>query len=412
MRNARVAVVGGGIVGAAVARHLAQRVDSAVVTLFEKEDRLAAHQTGHNSGVVHAGLYYEPGSLKATLCRRGVSLLEEFARSHAIAYEECGKIVVALEHAELSRLDDIHQRAVANGVPGVRMIDAEEIAELEPHARGLRALHSPRTAIIDYVGVTNALGEELRAAGGSIRLGEEVTRIDEHDGGVRLVTPLDAHGDFDLVIACAGLQADRVAAQAGESREPRIVPFYGDYFLLSPHSSHLVNGLVYPVPDPRYPFLGVHLTKRVDGAVMLGPNAFLSMGREAYRRRQVSARDVRDAVGFAGFWRFAAANVPAAIRESRTAMSSSRFVAEARRYVPDIRPTDVVRGPRGVRAQAMERSGRLVDDFVITGTESVVNVRNAPSPGATSALAIAEHIVSEALRRRGLGTSAERALDL
>ena len=411
MSSRRVAVVGGGIIGAAVARHLAHRVDQAEVTLFEKEDGLAGHQTGHNSGVVHAGLYYEPGSLKARLCRRGVSLLQEFAQEHQITYDECGKIVVALEDGELSRLENIYERSVANGVPGVRMIDADEIREIEPHSRGLRALHSPHTAIIDYRAVTDALGEDLRAAGGTVRLGEEVTHVDEHDSGVRLITPVD-HQDFHLVIACAGLQSDRVARQAGESRDPRIVPFYGDYFLLSPEKSHLVNGLIYPVPDPRYPFLGVHLTKRVDGAVMLGPNAFLSMGREAYRRGQFKARDLREAVGFGGFWRFAAGNVPAAIRESRTAMSSARFIAEACRYVPDIRPTDVVRGPRGIRAQAMDAKGRLVDDFVITGTERVVHVRNAPSPGATSALAIAEHIVSEALQRGGLGTPAERAHEL
>lgn len=411
MRAPRVAVVGGGIIGTAVARHLIRRVDGAEVTLFEKEDRLGGHQTGHNSGVVHAGLYYEPGSLKARLCRRGVTLLQEFAEEHRIAYDECGKIVVALHARELPRLDAIYERSVANGVPGVRMVEGHEIREIEPHARGLRALHSPHTAIVDYPGVTDALGDDLRDAGGSVRLGEEVTHIDEHDSGVRLITPGDRQ-DFDLVIACAGLQSDRVARQAGESPDPRIVPFYGDYFLLTPEKSHLVNGLIYPVPDPRYPFLGVHLTKRVDGAVMLGPNAFLSMAREAYQRGQFKARDVRDALAFPGFWRFAAGNVPAAIRESRTAMSSSKFIAEARRYVPDIRASDVVRGPRGIRAQAMDAKGRLVDDFVITGTERVVHVRNAPSPGATSALAIAEYIVSEALQRGGLGTPAERTHDL
>jgi L-2-hydroxyglutarate oxidase len=408
MSNLRVAVVGGGIIGAAVARHLAQHVDRAQVTLFEKETRLAGHQTGHNSGVVHAGLYYEPGSLKATLCRRGVNLLHEFADQHGITYDECGKIVVALDESELARLEGIYERSVANGVPGVRLIDADEIREIEPHSRGIRALHSPHTAIIDYTAVTDALGDELRDAGGSIRLGEQVTHVDEHDSGVRLITSRD-RGDFDLVITCAGLQSDRVARQAGESLDPRIVPFYGDYFLLTPEKSSLVNGLIYPVPDPRYPFLGVHLTKRVDGAVMLGPNAFLSLGREAYARPRFKARDVRDAVGFTGFWRFAAGNVPAAIRESRTAMSSSKFIAEARRYVPDIRAGDVVRGPRGIRAQAMDAKGRLVDDFVITGSERVVHVRNAPSPGATSALAIAEHIVGEALQRGALGTPAERA---
>jgi L-2-hydroxyglutarate oxidase LhgO len=411
MTTLRVAVVGGGIIGTAVARHLAQRVGGAEVTLFEKEDRLAGHQTGHNSGVVHAGLYYEPGSLKARLCRRGVDLLRDFAARHGIAYEECGKIVVALEAREVAPLEAIHERAIANRVPGVRMIDAEEIREIEPRSRGVRALHSPHTAIVDYVGVTEALAAELRDAGGTVRLGEQVVGLSEHASGVRVATAAGEDG-FDLVIGCAGLQSDRLAARAGDARDPRIVPFYGDYLLLRPESSHLVNGLIYPVPDPRYPFLGVHLTKRVDGAVMLGPNAFLSLGREAYRRGRLAPRDIRDAVGFRGFWRFAAGNLPAAARESRTALSTGAFVAEARRYVPDIRRSDVVRGPRGIRAQAMDAEGRLVDDFVITGTQRVVHVRNAPSPGATSALAIAEHIASEALQRVGLGTTTERIHEL
>ncbi|URM98879.1 L-2-hydroxyglutarate oxidase [Actinomadura madurae] len=395
----RAAVVGGGIVGVSVARHLARRVDGFDVTLFEKEDRLAAHQTGHNSGVVHAGLYYEPGSLKATLCLRGVELLREAVRDHGVPYEECGKIVVALGERELPRLDAVHGRAVANGVPGVRLIDRDEITELEPHARGIRALHSPRTAIVDYVALTAALAEDFRAAGGSVRLGEKVTGLEHRGRAVRLTTGR-ATEEFDLVIACAGLASDRLARAAGESAEPRIVPFYGDYFLLDASTRHLVNGLIYPVPDPRYPFLGVHLTKRIDGAVMLGPNAFLSLGRESYEGRRPVPRDVRDALGFPGFWRFAARNLPAAAREARTALSSRRFVAEARRYVPAIPSGAVVRGPRGIRAQAMDARGGLVDDFVISGTEHIVHVRNAPSPGATSALAIAEHIVDEALRRR------------
>ena len=395
MRRLRVAVVGGGIVGTAVARHLAQRVEGAQVVLYEKEDHLAAHQTGHNSGVVHAGLYYEPGSLKARLCRRGVGLLHEFADRHALAYDECGKVVVALDDTETARLDALHARAVANGVPGVRMLDADGLREVEPHATGVRALHSPHTAIVDFPAVTAALAEELREAGGEVRLGHEVTALEDRGSSVLL----DRADELDLVVVCAGLQSDRVARLSGEPREPRIVPFYGDYFLLSDAQAPLVRGLIYPVPDPRYPFLGVHLTRRVDGAVMLGPNAFLSLGREAYRPRQVVARDLREALGFGGFWRFAAGNLAAAARESRTAFSARSFVAEARRYVPAIDPAEVRRGPRGVRAQAMDARGRLVDDFVITGTERVVHVRNAPSPGATSALAIAEHIVTEALQR-------------
>lgn len=398
MTTLRVAVVGGGIIGAAVARHLACEHD-ARVTLLEKEDRLAAHQTGHNSGVVHAGLYYEPGSLKARLCRRGVDLLTDFVARHDIAHDECGKVVVALDEREADRLDALHARAVANGVPDVRLVDADGLRELEPHAVGVRAIHSPHTAIVDYPAVTRALAAELASAGGTVRLGHEVTALERRADGVRLQAAGTTE-EHDLVVVCGGLQSDRLAALLGEPREPRIVPFHGDYFVVADDQRALVRGMVYPVPDPRYPFLGVHLTPRVDGALTLGPNAFLSLGRESYAPRRPVARDLREAVGFPGFWRFASRNLPAAVRESRTALSSRRFLAEARRYVPALDTTGAVRDSRGVRAQAMDADGRLVDDFVITGNDRVVMVRNAPSPGATSALAIAEHVVDEALRRR------------
>ncbi|MBM6547160.1 L-2-hydroxyglutarate oxidase [Janibacter sp. YIM B02568] len=406
MTRLRAAVVGGGIIGTAVARHLA-REHGADVTLLEKEDRLAAHQTGHNSGVVHAGLYYEPGSLKATLCRRGVGLLQDFVAQHDIAYDECGKVVVALDDVQAGRLGPLHERAVANGVPGVRLVEGDELREIEPGVAGVRAIHSPRTAIVDFPAVTEALGAELVEAGGAVRLGHEVRSISVRGGGVRVGTTTkggpggsEDGGEFALVVACGGLQSDRLAALLGERRDPRIVPFYGDYFVLPREQRPVVRGMVYPVPDPRYPFLGVHVTPRVDGVLTLGPNAFLSLGRESYERGRPVARDVRDVVGYPGFWRFAARNVPAAVRETRTALSSGQFLREAVRYVPGLDVSRAVRGTRGVRAQAMAGDGRLVDDFVITGTDRVVVVRNAPSPGATSALAIAEHIAAEAMRRR------------
>lgn len=409
MRRLRAAVVGGGIIGTAVARHLGRAVDGAEVVLYEKEARLAGHQSGHNSGVVHAGLYYEPGSLKALLCRRGVTLLAEFAAQHGLAYQECGKLVVALDDREIPRLEALYRRALANGVPDVRVVGPEELREVEPHAVGLRAVHSPRTAVVDYQAVTMALADQVTQAGGSLRMRHEVTGLVQQGRKVRVVAAGNTD-EFDLVIVCAGLQSDRLARLAGEPRDPRIVPFFGDYFLLPEAQEHLVNGLIYPVPDPRYPFLGVHVTKRVDGSVLLGPNAFLSPGRESYAPRHASARDLREALGFPGLWRFAVANAPAAVRELRTAMSPARFVAEATRYLPEIDRTRVRRGPRGVRAQAMDARGRLLDDFVITGTDRMVHVRNAPSPGATSALAIAEHVVTEALRRGGL-PAVERSPD-
>lgn len=409
MSKIRAAVVGGGIVGLAVARELLSELPGADVVVFEKESAVGAHQTGHNSGVVHAGLYYEPGSLKARLCRRGVGLLEKFAADKGVTYEECGKIVVAQNASELDRLRAIHERAQANGVPDVRLIGADEITDIEPHARGVAALHSPHTAIVDYVGISKALAEDIVTAGGTVSLGREVTAIAPReatamDAGSRQVSVTTAEGveSFDLVITCAGLQSDRVARGAGDSTYPKIVPFFGDYFLLAPEKSSLVKGLIYPVPDPKYPFLGVHLTKRFDGAIMLGPNAFLSLGREAYRPRDYSVRDIADAIGFGGFWRFASQNLPAAARESRTVLSTRSFVKEARKYVPAISMADVHRGPRGIRAQAMNSDGSLEDDFVISGKDRLIHVRNAPSPGATSSLAIAEYVVRESLSRAGL----------
>lgn len=401
MSRIRAAVVGGGIIGLAVGRELLSNLPGAEVVVFEKENSVASHQTGHNSGVVHAGLYYEPGSLKARLCRRGVGLLENFAADKGVTYEKCGKIVVAQQADELDRLEAIHDRAQSNGVPDLRILNADEIADIEPHARGLAALHSPHTAIVDYAGIGKALASDITNGGGTIHLGREVTGIDARSRQVS-VTTSDGIDNFDLVITCAGLQSDRVARGAGDSAYPKIVPFFGDYFLLAPEKASLVKGLIYPVPDPKYPFLGVHLTKRFDGAIMLGPNAFLSLGREAYGRWEFSIRDVAAAIGFGGFWRFAMQNLPAAARESRTVLSTKSFVEEARKYVPGIALEDVHRGPRGIRAQAMNSDGSLEDDFAISGQDRLLHVRNAPSPGATSSLAIAEHVVREALDRANL----------
>lgn len=398
----RVAVIGGGIIGAAVARELTRRLPGAEVVLFEKERELAAHQTGHNSGVVHAGLYYEPGGLKARLCRRGVRLLQSYVAERDIPYERCGKVVVALDEVERGRLEAIHDRAVRNGVPGVRLISGGELREIEPEARGIAAIHSPDTAIIDYAAVTRALVEDARDAGADVRLGVEVSGI-ETASGANVRT---AEGDerFDNVIACAGLQSDRLARRSGAARSPSIVPFFGQYLVLEPRFRDITRGLVYPVPDPKYPFLGVHLTKRVDGAMTVGPNAFLSFSREIYRGLGVNVRDALEVAADPGFWRFAAGNLAGARREISGVLSAKRFVEAAARYVPAIEDARFARLPRGIRAQALTGDGRLVDDFVIQHVGPVTHLRNAPSPGATSSLAIAEHVVGEVVERHGLNS--------
>ena len=402
----RVAVVGGGIVGVAIAREILTRRPDAQVTLFEKEDRLAAHQTGRNSGVVHAGLYYQPGSAKAVLCRRGVGLLEEFCAQRGIRRIECGKVLVALDDAERVRLGDIEERALANGVPGVRTIGPDELRELEPHVRGVAALHSPSTSIVDFAEVTQALAADAVAAGGKILLGQEVIGL-QTSGSEVIVTARTASGTdqnaFDQVVACGGLQSDRLAEIAGDGPDPVIMPFRGEYYALKPQRRTLVNGLVYPVPDPRYPFLGVHITPRVDGEVFVGPNAVLALAREGYTWRTVSVRDLAEIARAPAFWRFARRHWRTGVREMHGSLSKRRFVAAARAYVPEISDDDVVPGPTGIRAQALEADGALVDDFRISIRDRIVVLRNAPSPAATSALAIAEHVVSTIadIRRTG-----------
>ena len=389
----RYAVVGGGIIGTAVARRLLAQQPDAVVTVLEKEDRLAAHQTGRNSGVVHAGLYYEPGSLKATLCRRGVALLREFCAEHGLPYDEVGKVLVALDGAEQQRLGAIAERARANGVPGVRVIDRGELRELEPHVAGIAALHSPTTAIVDYVAVTERLAADARAAGADIRTGFEVAGLRSAGGGVVVTSTAGEEVAVDRVVLCAGLQVDRLARLAGDDDAPRIVPFRGEYYALRPEKRALVNGLVYPVPDPRYPFLGVHLTPRFDGEVLVGPNAVLALAREGYRWRDVSPAELAAIARFPGFRRFARQHWRTGLAEMRGSLSKKAYTAAARRYVPELTVDDMVPAAAGIRAQALESDGSLVDDFRITRRGAVVAVRNAPSPAATSSLAIAEHLV-------------------
>ena len=392
----RVAVVGGGILGAAVAREMLRRHPDLDLTLFEKEDRLAAHQTGRNSGVVHAGLYYQPGSNKAVMCRRGVALLEQFCAEHGIRRIACGKVLVALDDDERLRLSQIEQTALANGVPGVRIIGQGELHELEPNVRGIAALHSPSTSIVDFAAVTRALASEAVAAGAKLSLGQEVRGLRSRGDEVVVSTRTAVGGEeraFDRVVVCGGLHSDRLAEMAGDGPDPVIMPFRGEYYALKRERRDLVNGLVYPVPDPRYPFLGVHLTPRVDGEVLVGPNAVLALAREGYSWRAVSVADVAEVARTPAFWRFARRHWRTGLREMSGSLSRRRFVAAARAYVPALSDDDVVPGPAGVRAQALDADGGLVDDFRISTRGRIVLLRNAPSPAATSAMAIAEHVV-------------------
>jgi (S)-2-hydroxyglutarate dehydrogenase len=366
-----VVVVGGGIIGLAVARELQHRRPDESIIVLEREPEIARHQTGRNSGVIHQGVYYPPGSLKATLCRRGADLMYEFCERRDIQVDRCGKLIVATKERELRRLDELHRRGLENGVPGLRRLTGYELREVEPHAVGVAALHSPQTGIVDFAAVARALASEVRVHTGCV-----VERLAEERAGVRVVRG-DGETHARFAVACAGGWSHRLAVASGLDENPRIVPFRGGYHLLRPDSRELVRGLIYPVPDPQLPFLGVHLTRRIDGEVLVGPSALLVGG-----------------LGWPGTWRVARKWWRVGIAELRTAASARAFAAEARRYVPELSRRDLLPGPSGVRAQAVARDGALVDDFVFSRTEHTLHVRNAPSPGATSSLAIAEHVVN------------------
>jgi 2-hydroxyglutarate dehydrogenase len=390
-------VVGAGILGLAVARELLSRRPSMRLIVLERADAVAADQSGHNSGVIHAGVYYTPGSLKARLCVEGAARMYDYCDAHGIEARRIGKLIIATTVAELAGLEELERRARANGVPGIRRVGSEEIRELEPEATGLMALHSPATGIVDFRQVCARLAGDVREAGGEVRLRWEVSAIEERDHGVRLLSSggdgLEASG----AVFCAGLWADRLAQAAGGEPDPRIVPFRGGYLRLRPDRRGLVGGLIYPVPDPSLPFLGVHLTPRIDGEVLVGPSALLVGARDAYRLTRVRARDLRETLGWPGTWRMAARWWRTGVRELQMAASRAAFAAEAARYVPTIVAEDLLPASAGVRAQAVGRDGRLVDDFVLSRTARTLHVRNAPSPAATSSLALAQRIADEVL---------------
>jgi len=386
-----VAVVGGGIVGLATADALLARHPDLRLLLLEKEDDVARHQTGHNSGVVHAGIYYTPGSLRARLCVAGVGRLRDFCAEHGVAYDAVGKVIVATDEDELPRLDRLLERGTANGVPGLRLIEADELREIEPQAAGLRAIHSPNTAIVDYPGVARALLVRLRARGARVEFDQPLVGVVDEPGGLRLATPRAAFRARRL-IACAGLHADRIARLAGAQPQVRIVPFRGEYYFLRPERRDLVRGLIYPVPDPALPFLGVHFTRTVDGEVEAGPNAVLALAREGYGWNRVDVRDLAEVAGYPGFWRLARRFWRTGAFETYRSFSTAAFVRSLQKLVPAVTAADVRRGGAGVRAQAIDRHGRLVDDFAVVETERSLHVLNAPSPAATAALAIGDHL--------------------
>jgi L-2-hydroxyglutarate oxidase LhgO len=387
-----IGIIGAGIVGLAIARELTRRLPDARVVVLEKEDTVAAHQTGHNSGVVHAGIYYEPGSLKATLCARGRDMLREYCADKQLRYDEVGKLVVAITPDDVVRMDALAERAGRNYVPGLRRVEAAEIREIEPHVAGLAALHSPRTAITDYPAIAESFARDVVEAGGQVRLSFPVNGI-RHDGGrIELTGDADAVS-VDRLVVCAGLHSDVVAALAGDAPGPKIIPFRGEYMLVKPEKRDLVRGLIYPVPDPRYPFLGVHFTRRVNGEVEVGPNAVLAWAREGYRRGTVSVRDLAGLAAWPGSWRMARQHWRTGVKEMYGSLSRRAYMKAARKYVPDIGAADVFRAGAGVRAQALDADGGLVDDFRIHRLGPITAVRNAPSPAATSSMAIAEYVV-------------------
>lgn len=393
----RIGVIGGGIVGIALAREITLR-GLGEVTVFEKERRLAEHQTGHNSGVVHAGLYYTPGSLKAELCAAGRVAIRRFCEEKRLPYREAGKLVVAVDESELPALAEIERRSTANRVPDLARIDgAAQLREIEPHVAGVAAVHSPHTAVVDYVEITEAMAQDVRGAGGDIRLGQEVVGLHLEHGRVRLRTEVSEHL-FDRVIACAGLQSDVVARLVGADPSPRILPFRGEYWALAPERAHLVRGMIYPVPDPRFPFLGVHFTRGVYDDVHVGPNAVPALAREGYRWLTISPRDTWESLTWPGAPALARRHWRMGVDEVSASVLKSRYVRKARRFVPELRSSDLVaKTAAGVRAQAWARDGSLLDDFAVDQVGPVTLLRNAPSPAATSSMAIARHVLEHHL---------------
>jgi len=397
MQSSDVAIIGGGIVGLATAYRLTQRFPKARLVLLEKEVDLAHHQTGHNSGVLHSGIYYKPGSLKAINCRAGKRAMEDFCRQEGIAFDICGKVIVAVDESDLPALERIYDRGQANGID-CTLIERERLAELEPHAAGIRAIHVPEAGIVDYSQVCQKLAEHVSRHDGRIVHSARVTAM--HAVDAQMVVQTTA-GDFSAryVVNCAGLQCDRVTRLSGQDPEMKIIPFRGEYFELKPSAHRLCRNLIYPTPDPNFPFLGVHFTRMIGGGVECGPNAVLAFSREGYRKRDVNLRDLAEALTYRGFLKLAAKYWRTGLGEMWRSVSKRAFVRALQRLVPEIQAADLVSAPAGVRAQAVAPDGSMVDDFLIHETQRVVNVCNAPSPAATASLNIGSLIVDKLASR-------------
>jgi (S)-2-hydroxyglutarate dehydrogenase len=393
-RECDIAIVGGGILGMAVARELLGRRPGARLCVLEGEDGIGRHQTGRSSGVVHAGIYYEPGSLKARLCVEGAAALYAYCDERQIPYEKSGKLVLAVDESELGRLDELERRGRANAVPDLLRLDAGEIAAVEPHARGVAALHSPQTGVVDFVAVAEAYAEDVRSAGGTTHMGTSVGGARSGAGRIEL-RHRRGTTSAGAAVFCAGLWSDRLAVACGAPADPRIVPFRGGYLRVPAAAASLVRANVYPVPEPELPFLGAHLTRTLAGEVLIGPSALMAGARDAYELRRVRARDLGQTLAWPGTWRLIGRHWRAGLQELRHAASRRSFVAAAAKLVPELRGVKAAAGPAGIRAQALGRDGRLVDDFVVHRTERAIHVRNAPSPAATSSLALARLIADE-----------------
>ena len=398
--SADLAIIGGGIVGCATALAISTRNPKLKIVLFEKEALLAQHQTGHNSGVIHAGLYYRPGSLKASTCATGREALYRFCTEHDIPHQRCGKVVVAVNEAEIAALDELERRGKANGLDGLQRLTATEVQEREPHVRGVAGLFVPQTGIVDYVRVTQVMADIFQSRGGVIHLATPISRISQKHEHYLLHTG-DKTFQANALVNCGGLHADRIASSAGLRPGLKIVPFRGEYYEFKPERSSLVKHLIYPVPDPQMPFLGVHFTRMIDGTVEAGPNAVLAWRREGYKRSDISLRDLAETLAFGGFWKLSARFWRIGIEEHGRSFSKRRFVKSLQRLMPELKEEDLIPGASGVRAQAVDDEGRMVDDFRIQTQGRMVHVLNAPSPAATASLSIGEHIADRVMEVLG-----------